>query len=156
MLMRFQGGLLAAASIGVHRRELLEAVVVFGEATARPVKRSWYRNRGTSEARADVKAGRFLLKTYGLPMYTPCDAAEIRAAEQLYGVRHDVVAGCVVSEQLVHHAAGYNSVVEAALAKRFGRDWREKARLVASADPECQDSSSPSERAQPTPSSSRP
>lgn len=57
---------------------------------------------------------------YGLP--SPWRPEYARCLQERYNVRLRPVAGCVVSESLVSYVDGYDSVVEEASRRRFGRD----------------------------------
>lgn len=48
-----------------------------------------------------------------------------------YDINVQVVAGCVVSAELVANAKAYNEVMEAAIERRFGPDWSERARAAS-------------------------
>jgi hypothetical protein len=76
--------------------------------------------RGMLMAWADHARGHYEIKTYGLP--ASWDGEFSRLARERYGVKVNHVAGCVVSENLVWYADGYNWVSESRLRARFGKD----------------------------------
>jgi hypothetical protein len=57
---------------------------------------------------------------YGLP--SPWRPAYARCLQERYNVRFRAVAGCIVSESLVSYVNAYDSVLEEATRRKFGRD----------------------------------
>jgi hypothetical protein len=83
------------------------------------VSRDPYAGRdGTKEARGALKRGKLLLLSYGL--LTPYGEERREIARTKFGIEYRVIAGCVVSEDLVRFATDYNRVMEAAIVSQFG------------------------------------
>ena len=78
------------------------------------------RRDGRAEAARDIAAGDLRLRTYGLPL--PSDSTYETLLEERIGVKVDVVAGCLLTPDLVAKTSAYNAVVEAEIARRFGAD----------------------------------
>lgn len=82
--------------------------------------------RGELAASRDVRNGRYIELTYGLPVpWFP------RGMELLHQRHPEVelrpVAGCVVTDELVDYVAGYNSYSVKAITRHFGHDVFEEA-----------------------------
>ena len=90
----------------------LLAVSLFG---FRPVD-SGAARRGRMEAARDIRAGQLILRTYGLAG----SAAYPREVLQRYGLKVQVVAGCVVDPRLIAETGGYNDAMRAEIKRRFG------------------------------------
>lgn len=86
---------------------------------------------GQKDAREDIKAGTLKLKTLGLPAKWFREWQEILL--QGYGVRVEMVDGCVVSDEEMDYAEGYNSISEAEIKSRFGANIFEKTKKKAEA-----------------------
>jgi hypothetical protein len=84
---------------------------------------------GWAEAERDIGAGTLKLKVFGYP--PPWYREYARLLKAWFGVKCDVVGGCVVSAELINNAAGYNDCMEREIAKRFGQDALEKVLLEA-------------------------
>lgn len=84
---------------------------------------------GKAEARADIREGRLVVKTYGLPASSRNTYAEILKAK--YGVELRAVAGCVVTSELLQNVKGYNEISKTEIELRHGKGVLEKARTDA-------------------------
>jgi hypothetical protein len=92
---------------------------------------AWYFTaypRGMLMACIDHARGQYEMKTYGYPFY-PEREEYTRLLDERYGVKMHAVAGCVVSEDLVWFADGYNAASVPLLNARNGKDifeecWR--------------------------------
>lgn len=80
---------------------------------------------GKREALRDLDAGKLVLKTYGMPSGSRRTYADIIRSE--YGIELWAVAGCVVSQELVENARGYNEVMMLAIDDRFGAEVLDSA-----------------------------
>lgn len=76
------------------------------------------RHEGRMEAERDIAAGDLRLRTYGLPMSWDETLAKLLA--ERIGVEIDLVAGCLVTPELLAETTAYNETVEAEIARRFG------------------------------------
>jgi len=90
--------------------------------------------RGKAEARADIWASRPRILSYGYPDPARPEYAEL--LEQRLGVELDVIAGCVVDDEIIGRADGYDVVMIAHLEARHGRGlldrlWAEAQRRHA-------------------------
>lgn len=78
---------------------------------------------GRAEAQKDVAAGILAIEEYGFGAGT---AAKI--LRERYNIEVRAVAGCVVNEKILGHAAGYNKVSEAEIDRRVGLNRVAEAR----------------------------
>ena len=72
---------------------------------------------GRTSAAKDVAAGQLTIEVYGLGAGHDFYA---KTLQERYQIQPKVVADCLVDEQILGHAAGYNSVSEAEIERRFG------------------------------------
>jgi len=84
---------------------------------------------GHEDAGKDVREGRLIIESFGLP--PPWDADYAKLLKERYGIELRAVAGCVVDDNIVGHRKGYNEVSEAEIQRRFGSDILEKTQLEA-------------------------
>lgn len=75
---------------------------------------------GRLAARYDVSKGHYELKTHGLLAIWRKDYAIL--LNDRYGVHLKTTAGCIVTGFQVSYDNGYNSVQQAAIIHKFGRD----------------------------------
>ena len=85
---------------------------------------------GRADATRDVGRGYLAVEEFGRMVVWQDDYAKI--AKQRFGVHVKTVAGCIVDEEIVGHAKGYNEISEAAIKRKFGRDVLVDARVAAS------------------------
>src|ERR1039457_2587750 len=76
--------------------------------------------RGQLVAHFDVARGHYEILSLGFP--APWRSEYARILRERYGIELRVVAGCVVSPQLLAYTVGYNLVSMAAANHRFGPD----------------------------------
>jgi hypothetical protein len=76
--------------------------------------------RGRLDAHVDLQRGRYQVLGYGLP--SPSRPEYARCLRERYDIEFHPVAGCVVSESLVSYVTAYDSVLEEATRRKFGRD----------------------------------
>lgn len=93
--------------------------------------------RGRSDARADLRAGRLAIETFGLP---PRDRPIYhRLLKERYGIEPRVVAGCIVNDSILGHVRGYNEVMREEIQRRFGANvferTAEEARRIYARNP---------------------
>jgi hypothetical protein len=80
-------------------------------------KAKW-RAEGRAEGDSDLAAGKLRLKTYGLPV--EWSRLYHQMARDKLGLEFDTVAGCVVDDELVERAAGYNEPMRREIDRRYG------------------------------------
>ena len=80
---------------------------------------------GKIEARLDLLRGEYNIRTYGASGARRDKYQEILLRE--YRVKLVAVAGCIVTNELVEEAGGYNEVSEAAIEGRYGQGTLERA-----------------------------
>jgi hypothetical protein len=92
------------------------------------------REEGRTEAEQDIAAGRLKLRSYGLP--GPWFFREIQLRKERLGVEPDGVGDCMVPDDVVERANGYNERMKEEMDRRFGagaldrihgevvRDWQ--------------------------------
>jgi len=76
--------------------------------------------RGRLAAHVDMQRGRSQILGYGLP--NPSRPEYARCLRERYKIDFRPVAGCIVSESLVSYVNAYDSVLEEATRRKFGRD----------------------------------
>ena len=76
--------------------------------------------RGRLAAHADMQGGRYQVLGYGLP--SPGRPEYARCLRERYKIEFRPVADCLVSESLVSYVNAYDSVLEEATRRKFGRD----------------------------------
>jgi hypothetical protein len=87
-------------------------------------------NAGRADAARDVQRDYLAVEEYGKPPAWSGDYARI--AEERFGIHVKVVAGCIVDDNILGHARGYNEVSRLEIERRFGRDVLAEARVAAS------------------------
>ena len=83
--------------------------------------RLWTRaaaEEGRREARADIAAGKLILRTYGIA--TSEDSPYNRLLSERLGVRVRIVGGCTPSLKTIVETTAYNDVMELEIRRRFG------------------------------------
>lgn len=84
---------------------------------------------GRADAERDIRRNYLGVEEYGkTPVFADNYA---KVAEHRFGVHVKRVAGCVVDDQILGHAKGYNEISESEIRRRFGRDVLVEARVVA-------------------------
>ena len=85
---------------------------------------------GRAEAQRDISRNYLAVEEYGKVEAWDPDYAKI--AEERFGVHVKRVAGCIILDQILGHAKGYNEISEPEIKRRFGRDVLMEARIAAS------------------------
>src|SRR5689334_12901465 len=88
--------------------------------------------RGKGLAAADIRAGKLKIKAFGKPVRWREEYATILTRE--YGIEFEVVAGCLVSDELVAEVRGYNEVATQRIEERFGQGILDKVSEQAQAE----------------------
>ena len=88
--------------------------------------------RGRADARADLKRGKFALEVYGMRSAVPTPY-EV-ALKDRYQVESRPVADCVVSQEILDHARGFNETMQEAIETRYGKGTLDRVRSEAMAD----------------------
>lgn len=81
--------------------------------------------RGKQEAHRDLKAGKMMVKTFGLPQPWIGTYRDILRSQ--YGVEDEAIAGCIVDDGILDYSRGYNEVSKAFIQKNYKMDIFEKA-----------------------------
>jgi len=76
--------------------------------------------RGGAVALIHQATKHYTVTTYGLASPWRLEYQDLLNTR--YGVKLEVLAGCVVTEQLTEYVEGYNSISTAYMNKRFGHD----------------------------------
>ena len=92
--------------------------------------------RGRSDAARDVKKKEFVIKAWGLGIVSVGgipSRADLYESLLLtrYRIRYDWVGGCVISDETRSYARAYNEVSIAAIERKFGKGFLERARKEA-------------------------
>ena len=82
-------------------------------------------SKGRSDAEADLKAGKLAVEEFGMP--SPVYAEAERLLRVRYGIESRQVAACIVSKEIAQHAEGYNRIMKAEIARRYGADVFDRA-----------------------------
>jgi hypothetical protein len=108
---------------------------IFGLACATLVGcASLARHSGQEDARRDIAGGVLANERYGLPVLgIDADSQVVLSSDEYsqflrehYGIELRFVAGCIVSERIRAHAAGYNEVMDVEIGRRFGTNvWHQ-------------------------------
>jgi hypothetical protein len=112
-------------------------IQILDESRAVPVdekKRSIYK-LGRLEAEQDIRNGKLKYKTYGLGLDWRGEPDLYK--EKLwkdYGIELIAVAGCMVSDEIVENARGYNEVSLAEVEKRYGEGILDRVLKEAGAE----------------------
>lgn len=81
--------------------------------------------RGRADALADLKAGRLVVESFGMP--GPGAGKYTSLLEKRYGIEtRRVGAGCEVEPDELQHAQAYNRVMKAEISRRYGADVFER------------------------------
>jgi len=120
-----QGGevLFRRRANGSLRPQVTRRHLVAGAAVIVTLIAAWWLGaypRGMAAAHIDLARGRYEVLTFGLP--PSWDREYRRLLKERYGVEVHTVAGCMVTEEEVWFVDGYNSVAEARITSRFGKD----------------------------------
>lgn len=86
-----------------------------------------HKETGQRDAERDFKKGIMQLETYGLRM------AENPYDEYLLsqGIKQKTVAGCIVDDEIIKHAAGYNETMKQLINRKLGKDIFKEAEEFA-------------------------
>lgn len=88
--------------------------------------------RGRSEASQDLRRGEYVIKSWGLArasigtVPSVDDVYESMLWER-YKIRHETIGGCLIDDDIVRYAAGYNEVSIAAIEAKYGRKYLEQS-----------------------------
>jgi hypothetical protein len=75
---------------------------------------------GRADATRDLQRNYFAVEIFGRqPVF---EEQDIKLAVMRYGIHVKAVGGCVVDEDILGHAKGYNEISEPAIQRRFGKD----------------------------------
>lgn len=85
--------------------------------------------RGRLDALQDIRTGRLASETFGKPAFYREEYH--RLLKKRFGIDYKIVAGCLVDDRIVGHAAGYNEVMHAEILARFGADVFERTAAEA-------------------------
>ena len=103
----------------IQPRLLVTAVLVAAVLPGCTAPKVKWRSEGRAQAERDIAADKLCLKTYGkLVHWFP----HLRTmAKERYGIDFEVVAGCVIDEELKERTEGYNEPVRQEINRRFGK-----------------------------------
>ena len=79
---------------------------------------------GRVDAKRDLAAGKLAIESYGFG----AGGRYVQLYRERYQIDVRLVAGCLVDETILGHAAGYNEVAEPEIERRYGRASLEAAR----------------------------
>lgn len=111
------------------KRVALAAVVLLGLCAFVRGEADASAKTGREAARADIKAGRLVLRTYGFAYAGSTNYA--RLLKERLGVEIKSAGGCVVDARIIGETNAYNEVMKAEIARRFGKDALEKIQAEA-------------------------
>jgi hypothetical protein len=82
-------------------------------------------HKGRADALSELNKGVLAVESFGLP------PAWVRLYEKIlkekYGIEDRTVAGCMVNDEIIGHAKGFNEVMEREIKKRWTEDVFEQA-----------------------------
>ncbi|OYW75039.1 MAG: hypothetical protein B7Z37_15345 [Verrucomicrobia bacterium 12-59-8] len=111
---------------GMSLLKMALGVGVLALCACSPSHGSWLAEiQGRADARKDLKAGKLRVETMGGPP-APWEGTYERLMKERYGIEFQWVADCVVSDRVISHAKGYNGIMGAEIARRFGDDALKK------------------------------
>jgi hypothetical protein len=85
--------------------------------------------QGQADALKEIAEGRLALETMGLPAVWRGTYMDL--LKERHGIQLRAVAGCIVNSSITGHARGFNEIMTAEIAKRYGADALDKARTDA-------------------------
>jgi hypothetical protein len=85
--------------------------------------------QGQADALKEIAEGRLALETMGLPAVWRGTYMDL--LKERHGIQLRAVAGCIVNSSITGHARGFNEIMTAEIAKRFGADALDKVRTDA-------------------------
>jgi hypothetical protein len=86
-----------------------------------------WRAEGRQEAEQDIAAGQMKFQIYGyMAGISERDKAFTRLMRERFDVSVEAVAQCIVTDELVERAKGYNNRIEEELNSKFGPGARER------------------------------
>src|SRR5205823_3452542 len=74
---------------------------------------------GRADAQRDIRRNYFAVEIFGRQPVFEEEYANL--AQKRYGIHVKGVAGCIVDENILGHAKGYNEISEPAIDRRFGK-----------------------------------
>lgn len=80
---------------------------------------------GRLEAKKDIRNGRLIVEECGLGAGV---GPHVTRLQEKYGIEIRATAQCIVDEQILGHLAGYNSISEPEIARRFGATFLASSR----------------------------
>ncbi len=69
--------------------------------------------QGVQQAKQDIANGKFVIRYYGEPI-----SPDEPFSDPVTGLPYEIVAGCIVTEELVEEANAYNDVMTNEIKKR--------------------------------------
>ena len=92
--------------------------------------------KGRIEAAEHIKKGIYIIKAWGLSphklhSWPSRDELYFTLLKDNYKIVYDWVGECVVDEETVDYAVGYNQVAKAGIESKYGKDILEKVRKQA-------------------------
>ncbi|OYW35423.1 MAG: hypothetical protein B7Z42_14700, partial [Brevundimonas sp. 12-68-7] len=107
---------------GMSLLKMTLAIAVLALCSCSSPHGSWLAEiKGRADARKDLRAGKLRLETMGL-LPAPWERTNEDLLKERYGIQYSRVAGCVVSDELIGHAKGYNQIMTAEIHRKFGDD----------------------------------
>jgi hypothetical protein len=103
------------------------------EDVLREVQAVHWRAEGRQEAERDIAVGQMKFQIYGyMAGFSERDKAFTRLMRDRFDVSVEAVAQCIVTDEIVEHAKGYNGRIEEEVNSKFGpgaldRTWDDSA-----------------------------
>jgi hypothetical protein len=86
-------------------------------------------HKGRADARSELSKGVLAIESFGLP--PPWVRLYEKILKERYGIEDRTVAGCMVNDEIIGHAKGFNEVMEREIKKRWPEDVFEQASIEA-------------------------
>jgi hypothetical protein len=117
-----------AGMAGCGRTPTAQQVLDSKEAAAEDRAREEAYEKGRQRAEKDIRKGVLAIRSYGLPVGPGREYADLLASR--YGIQSGT-RGCCVTSGEIEEAQGYNEIMRAEIATRFGKDALAKTQADA-------------------------
>jgi hypothetical protein len=93
-------------------------------------------DKGRIEAAENIKKGKYIIKAWGLSPHKlhpwpSRDEIYFALLKEKYKIAYDWVGECIVDEETVGYAVGYNEVSKVGIESKYGKDILEEVRKQA-------------------------
>jgi hypothetical protein len=107
--------------------------MVYNVADVLPQMRQIAATNGFADAESDFSNGIYRVEVYGLRGASGTTSERYLTTK--YGIVIDAVTGCIVTDQILGHAEGYNARMKDLLLSKYGKDIFSEADVMAILQP---------------------